>query len=280
METDYEFTTNWLQEDRARIWLSCLDPLRGKDSIRYLEIGSFEGRSLLWMLENVLTHPRARAVVVDLLFEPHGSRLLRNLKKSGHERRVTIHRDFSEKVLPQLRPADFDIIYVDGGHQGREVHIDLVHSWRALKTGGFLILDDVRMEVGRWPVDLIPASPIDSFLTAFRHELVIHHFGYQVILRKRAPHRSRVGPTSFFGPYAYDWNRRALEKEPHATEVPLTEGERLQLEAMLRELRVGWVELDVNAEVFRSESAIALMSKLAVERKDFLIGAWPGFPLR
>ena len=51
---NYKFTTDWFT-NRIPLWEKILAPLKGKQGIHYLEIGVFEGRSAIWMLENILT---------------------------------------------------------------------------------------------------------------------------------------------------------------------------------------------------------------------------------
>ena len=42
----------------------------------------------------------------------------------------------------QKNHKHFDLIYIDGDHSSEQVKIDLVNSWKVLKNGGFLVLDD------------------------------------------------------------------------------------------------------------------------------------------
>ncbi|WP_162666955.1 class I SAM-dependent methyltransferase [Gemmata massiliana] len=49
------FTEDWFAYN-VPVWARVLAPLVGKP-VRALEIGVFEGRSTVWLLENVLTHP-------------------------------------------------------------------------------------------------------------------------------------------------------------------------------------------------------------------------------
>jgi len=42
-------------------WDIALDEFKGKPNIAYLEVGAYEGRSVMWMHDNVLTHPTSRA---------------------------------------------------------------------------------------------------------------------------------------------------------------------------------------------------------------------------
>jgi methyltransferase family protein len=59
----YEFTEDWT-EHRTELWAHVMQPYVGVP-VRMLEVGSFEGRSAAWFLDNVLTHPDAHIVCVD-----------------------------------------------------------------------------------------------------------------------------------------------------------------------------------------------------------------------
>ena len=61
----YQFTTAEFSHN-AWHWPSTLKDFKDKPNLRYLEIGVFEGRSLLWMLENILTHPSSAATAIDM----------------------------------------------------------------------------------------------------------------------------------------------------------------------------------------------------------------------
>jgi hypothetical protein len=63
--THYRFTTDWVSRNE-HLWTAILQELRGRADIHALEIGSFEGRSALWFLENILTHPAASITCVDI----------------------------------------------------------------------------------------------------------------------------------------------------------------------------------------------------------------------
>jgi hypothetical protein len=65
---DYEFTIDWFSRN-IPIWEYGMSSYVGKPDIQYLEVGMYEGRSVVWMLENVLTHPTARVTGLDLFWD-------------------------------------------------------------------------------------------------------------------------------------------------------------------------------------------------------------------
>lgn len=81
----------------------------------YLEVGVFEGRALVWLLENILTHPTARATCIDLFPDDLEQRFRRNLDLSGYASKVTVMKGTSDVELRKLPLDAFDIISRDPG---------------------------------------------------------------------------------------------------------------------------------------------------------------------
>jgi predicted O-methyltransferase YrrM len=113
--------------------------LRGKPGLRFLEIGCFEGRATVWLLENVLTHPSSRIVCVDS-FDVHPEQeefFDTNVAAVGGAGRVEKMKGLTVSVLPTLTRAS-DWIYVDADHRAIAVLTDAVLSWPLLRPAGYL----------------------------------------------------------------------------------------------------------------------------------------------
>jgi len=135
-------------------WLEHLSHLKSRET-HALEIGSYEGRSACWMLDNLLTHPKSTLVCVDTwdgkdatLGEKTAKALytfLENIKEYGGEKVIT-HAAASLRVLAKYHhfctAPCFDLIYLDGSHEGIDALTDLCLCWPLLKVGGWLIFDD------------------------------------------------------------------------------------------------------------------------------------------
>jgi hypothetical protein len=78
----YVFSKDWFS-GRIPLWEHLMEPYVGKPGLNYLEIGVFEGRSLIWMLENVLTAPTARATAIDIFPDDLEEQFRENIRKSG-----------------------------------------------------------------------------------------------------------------------------------------------------------------------------------------------------
>lgn len=170
------------------------------DEARHLvEIGSFEGRSTLWFLANLLRHPASRITCIDTfaggaehdaaqttgLFE----RFQANLAASGEAAKAEVLRTDSAGGLLRLLgrggpgPA---LIYIDGSHEAADVLTDLVLAFRLAPEGGVILCDDYL-----WPHPDVLRSPklaIDAFTNIHRDRIDILDGPHRVQLafRKRA----------------------------------------------------------------------------------------------
>lgn len=186
----YRITQDWFSHNVAS-WESVLAPLRGKPDVRCLEIGSFEGLSACWLLENVLTHETSRLVCIDPFDGPGQLQAERhfdhNVRQTGAGHKVTKLRGYSRQALPLLAGSTFDIAYVDGSHHPVDALQDALSVWPLLRRGGLAILDDYAIGAS-YPKEIAaavdPKPGIDAFLGFVRgeHEIVLQ--GYQLIVRK------------------------------------------------------------------------------------------------
>ena len=180
----HNFTNDWFTSN-IPIWREVLAPYAGRRDVHYLEVGVFEGRSAIWMLENVLIHPSSTLTGIDLFPGDLKERYLANLRLSGHADKAITVTGLSQIELRSLQTDSYDIIYIDGGHTADMVLADAVLCWELLKTGGLLIFDDYRWKREEYPAELRPGVTIDAFITAYRNYLDVIHLGYQAIVRKK-----------------------------------------------------------------------------------------------
>ncbi len=175
------------------IWEKYLADLLSKD-ILALEIGSYEGRSAVWLLHN--TTPGSILYCVDTWDGKDPSLGVRtvdaercfdhniNLACAGVIGRLEKAKKRSIEALSRfiLSRMQFDLIYVDGSHEGLVALTDLCMSWEVLKVGGYLIFDDYRW-TNDGSVNVTPAVAWDAFTTMYPSMDVIHQYR-QCIVRK------------------------------------------------------------------------------------------------
>jgi SAM-dependent methyltransferase len=123
------------------------------EPVRILEIGSWEGRSTLFLLtyftQGHLTAVDTWAGITEG-YQYDATPDWRDLEArfDGNvapcATRLTKRKGSSLHVLPQLlgEQQKFDVIYADGSHLADDVLTDGISAWRLLKQGGVLIFDD------------------------------------------------------------------------------------------------------------------------------------------
>lgn len=178
----YSYTADYVSGN-LELWTRILGPCAGR-IVKMLEIGSYEGRSTVWFLENILTRQDAEITCVDIFSERWELRFDHNIRVSGLGRKVRKLKGRSEDLLPELPRAGYDVIYVDGSHEASAVLMDALLSWTLLKPGGLLLFDDYRWEPEKKPSQR-PQMAIDLFLESFAGRFELIHQDYQVAIRKK-----------------------------------------------------------------------------------------------
>jgi hypothetical protein len=200
-----QFNTDWISE-HAPVWERVLDPHRERVA-DVLEIGSFEGRSSIYILE---LFPKSRITCVDVfgdndfvefglyldalkrhdLIEPMRKfvplieqRFDANLAPYAGRVRKLRARSAAALDLLADEGAAFDLIYVDGSHRRDYVLADSVLAWRLLRVDSVMIWDDYGWLPDTVP-EMVPKQAIDLFLYAFAGCFRELHRGYQVIVEK------------------------------------------------------------------------------------------------
>jgi predicted O-methyltransferase YrrM len=184
---NYKFTEEWFTNDG----LSVLESIDNTKELHILEIGSFEGKSTIWFLENILKNNNSTITCVDpwLNYSQDQDSLnsyfkqenewnlterktkeifLHNIVESGNSNKVIIQQGFSNKILPSLITEQkiYDIIFIDGNHTAPYVMMDSVMSWPLLKKGGIMIFDDYKWGLYK-PTTLRPKESVDYFILSF-----------------------------------------------------------------------------------------------------------------
>ena len=108
-------------------------------NINILEIGSFEGMSILFFdkylkIKNLYS--------VDFKKNENFLYNIKNLKN------INFFNIKSDDFFKRKINIDFDIIYIDGSHYSIDVYNDLINSDKLLNKDGILLIDDLLLDVG------------------------------------------------------------------------------------------------------------------------------------
>ncbi|MBW1824886.1 MAG: class I SAM-dependent methyltransferase [Deltaproteobacteria bacterium] len=272
----YNFGTDWFtDQNRIPIWEKMLRQFKGKPDIHYLEVGVYEGRSAIWMLENILTHPSSKLTGIDIFPGDLKKRYLANLSMSGFAHKTTTIEGSSQTELKHLPPNSFDIIYLDGDHRADAVLADAVLSFDLLKTGGLLIFDDYLWPDTTLPNEIIAKMAVDSFITAYRVHIDVVHRGHQLFLKKRkSPYAYFPTPPVACTPigqylYIWFWDLQGIKmKELYSQEgelIKLSDKETLLIEKLIKSTKFGETKLFLDSKMARDKDFINLSARLKLD---------------
>lgn len=216
--SEYQFTQDWFHW-APELWQKLIPMLPGRQ--RFLEIGSFEGRSAVWIIENMMEdggyidcidtwqggeeHSEEDMAAVEARFK-HNLELASD--RSGIfdgdvARNYFMMKGPSEKILAGIlaegedsvdfvtegiratKPKPkYDFVYIDGSHIAKDVLTDACMAWPLLKPKGIMVFDDYMWGDAR---DILhrPKWAIDAFVNIFAEEVEIISAGYQLAIRKK-----------------------------------------------------------------------------------------------
>ena len=181
------FTNSWAQSHFER-WRQCLSPYKGVPNTHALEIGSFEGQSACWFLDNILTGHEASLTCVDVWKDEARERLFdRNTADYGRRllKVKSSSSGFMCRRLGRGRREMYNFIYVDGDHRAGSCLMDAVLGWQLLARGGILLFDDCGEAFGRTKPGgtRLPRHAVMAFLSV-RDDYSILHDDNQIIVCK------------------------------------------------------------------------------------------------
>tara|TARA_Y100001972_G_C7582523_1_gene292167 strand:- start:209 stop:787 length:579 start_codon:yes stop_codon:yes gene_type:complete len=155
--------------------------------INILELGAFEGRSAIFMLENFCKHKDSRITTIDFEGNSHKEILYDNIKICNNNKLKYIESNFFD-ILPKLlnEKNKYDLIYIDGGKSSKTTIFQIVNSWQLLKENGILYMDDYGWGINP-PQEERPKEGIDFFLSLYKndYELIFQNFQVAVIKKEK-----------------------------------------------------------------------------------------------
>ena len=181
-----------------------LKKYKNKDNLQFLEIGSAEGRSTNYFIDNYLQGDNSKITCIDpwiLLSEaveqenykvednwcvPENEQYFyENTKHNKHK--IIVYKGFSKNILPTLQKNYYDFVYVDGDHSENAVYNDAIMSLKLLKQNGIMSFDDAQKNYS----DRVNVGPggnikkgIDRFLDEHKNDIQILCYNYQTVIKK------------------------------------------------------------------------------------------------
>ena len=175
------------------IWDYIFDSFNLKDKeINYLEIGSYEGRSSLFVLELLkktnceFVDPYIDYTATPTLSPKQMDGIYNNFRKKIEKfsDRTKVYKTSSIEFFANNKKR-FDLIYIDGSHYGPDVEKDLISSYKILNKDGIIILDDLLWNHYK-KIDQNPVGGIIPFIKENFKKLKVITVGDQLILQKKS----------------------------------------------------------------------------------------------
>ena len=192
---EYKYTQDWFGWG-PQIWPEIIKFLPERKN--FLEIGSFEGRSTVWTVENMM-EDGGEIYCIDTWggSEEHVKGELDGAEDRFHNNILTVREAFPKRKVNKLKGMStqwlpslacekllFDFIYIDGSHVAKDVLTDACMAWPLLKKDGMIAFDDYLWRLPGFTTVQRPKIAIDSFVNIFEEDIAMVHNGYQLIIRK------------------------------------------------------------------------------------------------
>ena len=142
----------------------------GKPNLKFLEIGSYAGSSAVGVIEDILTDESSTVTCVDIWFSPFAEKAFDEITEDCANQ-IIKEVSYSKNWLETNTDKKFDFIYIDGDHSAEGVKSDMELSWKLLKIGGIMALDDY-LHLHPRGKNHNPKPAIDAFIQSVKAEVL------------------------------------------------------------------------------------------------------------
>lgn len=186
MSDAYEFTNDWFAINTP-VWRNIVADMKPR---RFLEVGTFEGQSAVFMAENCAPRGDFEMTCIDTweggiehnrqIMGDVEARFDRNMARAQAKHAFKLRKIKSDSALALAQllaegGADrFDVAHVDASHQAADVLADAVLTFKLTRIGGVIIFDDYLWRMGGpGGNDALnnPKAGIDAFVNTYFHKL-------------------------------------------------------------------------------------------------------------
>lgn len=192
---DKYFSHDWFTY-KAWAWPHILNAVPKSENPQILEIGVFEGRSVIFVLEYL---PTSNVTAIDHFVLKQGWTSSQNitLKQDSEATFRGNVQSYGDRVRTIVRPSwdglstlvseqqKYDFIYIDASHTATDVVIDSALSWKMLNVGGIMLWDDIMLDIWHWEEGPTGAGVL-KFLEIIAGKFEWVHAGWQIAIRKTA----------------------------------------------------------------------------------------------
>jgi hypothetical protein len=185
-EKKYKFSYDDFFSNNIMIWEKYV--INKMYRINYLEIGSFEGRSALFVSELKNTNSITAIDTwegSDELNDISFIKVFENFKKNINilnKSNIKFFKTTSDNFFKNNKNF-YNLIYIDGSHEYSQVKKDLVNSLNCLEKNGYIICDDFLWFFYK-DLDKNPIKAILECYNEYKKQLSVEFLNHQIIFKK------------------------------------------------------------------------------------------------
>jgi adenylate kinase family enzyme len=185
----YTFSQDWFSNN-IPVWEYFINKeINKKKKLEYLEIGSYEGRSVIYICENyknfnlTVVDPYLKHSEIENFTDQNIKKAFKIFKKNinNFKNRIKFYKLKSSEFFTQNKKK-YDLIYIDGSHFYKDVIQDFKNSLNVLNINGLVIFDDFTWDHYK----NIEHNPIGGILPLIKdnNSISIISVSNQIIIKK------------------------------------------------------------------------------------------------
>lgn len=184
MADDYEHTYDWFSA-AAPVWRSMIGEIKPR---RALELGAFEGRSAVFLIENCTPFGRFELTCIDtwggggehktLDMVEVEARFDRNMARATTKHGCVVNKIKADTITGMARliaegqAGAYDVAYIDASHEAPDVLADAALAFKLVRVGGVMIFDDYLWSPSeKRDLLMMPKLAIDAFINTHIRKL-------------------------------------------------------------------------------------------------------------
>ena len=181
----YKFSFNDWFSPNIEIWKKFVNKI---NNINYLEIGSFEGRSTVFISQLKNTNSITAIDTWEGSDEHNGisfKKVFENFKGNinyTNKSNINFFRETSDNFFSKNKKT-YNLIYIDGSHEYSQVNKDFSNSFNCLEKNGYLICDDFNWFFYK-NINKNPMKAILECYKKYNKNLSIEFLNHQIIFKK------------------------------------------------------------------------------------------------
>jgi predicted O-methyltransferase YrrM len=173
--------------------LGFLYPTKPEEVMKCVEIGSFEGKGSIVIMDTLCKNKNSVLYCIDPFDDEYvkdneAMSFWNNACNGQHSRfkhntanmpKIIEMRGYSDIMIPVFEDDSIDFCYIDGDHSPEQVYKDITNMLRKMKNNSIVLFDDYLWEVN----GIVTKKGIDRFLEEYKGKYDLLFSNYQLAIR-------------------------------------------------------------------------------------------------